>query len=239
MLMYKWKKNQVIEFFSWDHARVERLLISLNINDFMMYCSITGTEALNPLKSGYPVVLTMLGTLRSSYARAMIELRADVELKDNIVAVMRKITGEEYYTCNIHVDWPEYDIQAKTSLPPVFKKPTANTSVNKKKNVEPTKEASQATNSSGSSFWNVDASSPSTTLVIEKIDKIKKLIIEGKVTLMDDDGQPLEKVASSYDYDSEDESLLEQWTESYKNGDYGYDSYDDDMYEGQDIPEKF
>ncbi|GJY35902.1 protein downy mildew resistance 6 [Tanacetum coccineum] len=44
---------------------------------------------------------------RSSYARAMIELRADVELKDNIVAVMPKITREGYYICNIRVecDW--------------------------------------------------------------------------------------------------------------------------------------
>nr|GEZ56617.1 hypothetical protein [Tanacetum cinerariifolium] len=109
----------------------------------------------------------------------------------------------------------------------VSKKPTANTSVNKKKNVDSAKEVSiQATNSSGSSFWNVDASSPSTTLVIEKIDKIEKLIIEGEVTLMDDEGKPFEK------------SLLEQWTESYENGDYGYEPYDDDMYEGQDIPEK-
>nr|GEV45055.1 hypothetical protein [Tanacetum cinerariifolium] len=125
-----------------------------------------------------------------SYARAMIELRADVELKDNI---------------------------------------------------------------------NVDASFPSTTHVVEKFYKIKKLIIEGKVTLMDDEGKPLENIASSYEYDSEDEvasvendmanflakkdgygtqSLLEQWTESYENGDYEYDPYDDDMYEGQDILDK-
>ncbi|GKC23261.1 hypothetical protein Tco_1025411 [Tanacetum coccineum] len=176
---------------------------------------------------------------------------------------------------------------------PVSKKPNANTSVNKKKHVEPTKEVSKSnpfdvltsvendeelgtngstydlagkvTNSIGSSFWNVDASSPSTTPVIEKIDKIEKLIIEGKVTLVDDDGNPLEKVASLCDYDREDEiasvdndmanflvkrmamvsydmanfpSMLEQWMESYVNGDYGYDPYDDDMYEGQDIPEK-
>ncbi|GKF57764.1 hypothetical protein Tco_0171301 [Tanacetum coccineum] len=117
---------------------------------------------------------------RSSYARAMIELRADVELKDNIVV------------------------------------PTANTSGNKKKNMEPTKEvsnsnsfdmlnlvendvvlgtnggtsnlASQEANYSGSSFWNVDSSSPSTTPIIEKIDKIEKLIIDGKVTLVDNEG---------------------------------------------------
>ncbi|GJY38102.1 hypothetical protein Tco_0424466 [Tanacetum coccineum] len=139
--------------------------------------------------------------------------------------------------------------------------------------------ASRATNSSGSSLWNVDTSNPSTTLVVEKINKIEKLIIEGKVTLVDDEGKPLEKVASSCEYDSEDEvasvdndrgehgprtgpdrqrpdrtedrvgpkcrtedrtemSLLEQWTESYENADYGYDPYDDDMYEDQDIPDK-
>ncbi|GJV10218.1 hypothetical protein Tco_1351759 [Tanacetum coccineum] len=38
-----------------------------------------------------------------------------------------------------------------------------------------------------------------------KIDKIEKLIIDEKVTLMDDKGKPLEKVAYSGDYDSEDE----------------------------------
>ncbi|GJY55525.1 hypothetical protein Tco_0454640, partial [Tanacetum coccineum] len=42
---------------------------------------------------------------RPSYARAMIELRAEVELKDNIVVAMPKITWERYYTCNIHVEY--------------------------------------------------------------------------------------------------------------------------------------
>ncbi|GJV25551.1 hypothetical protein Tco_1378246 [Tanacetum coccineum] len=108
-------------------------------------------------------------------------------------------------------------------------------------------------------MWSLLNSSPSTTHVIEKIDKIEKLIIDGKVTLVDDEGKPLEKVDYSGDYDSEDEvasvdnemasflakkdgygtqSLLEQWKESYENGDYEYDPYDDDMYEGQDIPDK-
>nr|GEZ81851.1 hypothetical protein [Tanacetum cinerariifolium] len=89
--------------------------------------------------------------------------------------------------------------------------------------------ASQATNSCGSSFWNVDASSPSTTPIVEKIDKIEKLIIKGKVTLVDDE-------AKNDGYGTH--SLLEQWTEPYENVDYGYDPYDDDMYEGQDIPDK-
>ncbi|GJW69965.1 high affinity nitrate transporter 2.6-like protein [Tanacetum coccineum] len=171
------------------------------------------------------------------------------------MAAMPKITREGYYTCNIRVEYewkpprcayckvfghiPEECPKnigfkpTKQVFQHVSKKPTTNTSVNKKKNVEPTKEvsksnlfevltsvkndkelgtnggtlklASQATNSSGSSFWNVDASSPSSTPIIEKIDKIGKLIVEGKVTLVDDEGKPLEKVASSYEYDSEDE----------------------------------
>ncbi|GJR35481.1 hypothetical protein Tco_1211165 [Tanacetum coccineum] len=119
--------------------------------------------------------------------------------------------------------------------------------------------ASQEVNSSGSSFWNVDSSSPSTAPIIEKIDKIEKLIIDGKVTLVDDEGNPLEKVVSLGDYDSEDEvasvdnemasflakkdsygtqSLLEKWKKSFKNDDYEYEPYNDDMYEGQQIPDK-
>ncbi|GKG04423.1 hypothetical protein Tco_0314810, partial [Tanacetum coccineum] len=88
---------------------------------------------------------------------------------------------------------------------------------------------------------------------------IEKLIIDEKVTFVDDEGKPLEKVVSSGDYESEDEfvsvdyemagflakkdgygtqSLLEQWKKSYENDDYEYDPYDDDMYKGQDIPDK-
>ncbi|GJX59326.1 hypothetical protein Tco_0290716 [Tanacetum coccineum] len=143
----------------------------------------------------------------------------DVELKDNIVVVMPKITEEGYYTCNIRVEYK-------------WKPPSGN----KKNNVKPTKEvsksnpfevlnsvendvelvtnggtsnlASQEANSTGSSFWNVDSSSLSITPVIEKIDKIEKLIIDGKVTLVDYEGKPLQKLVSSGDYDSEDEVTL-------------------------------
>ncbi|GJZ48588.1 ribonuclease H-like domain-containing protein [Tanacetum coccineum] len=98
---------------------------------------------------------------------------------------------------------------AKQVFQPVSKKPTANTSGNKKKNVEPTKEvsksnpfdvlnlvendvdlgtnegtsnlASQEANFSGSLFLNVNS-----------------------ITFVDDVGKPLKKVDSSGDYDSED-----------------------------------
>ncbi|GKE76934.1 hypothetical protein Tco_1543054 [Tanacetum coccineum] len=77
---------------------------------------------------------------------------------------------------------------------------------------------------------------------------------------MDDDGKPLKKVYYPGDHDSEDEvelvdndmtrfmaservgfgtkCLLEQWMNSYENGDYDEDPYDDDMYECQDILDK-
>ncbi|GJS93426.1 putative reverse transcriptase domain-containing protein [Tanacetum coccineum] len=111
----------------------------------------------------------------------------------------------------------------------VSKKNNVNTSSNKKKDAEPTIKvsnsnpfnvlnsvkndvnlgtnggtfslASQKVNSSGSSFWNVESSSPSTTLIFEKIDKMERLIIDGKLTLLDDEGKPLKKVDSLGDYD--------------------------------------
>ncbi|GKE25908.1 hypothetical protein Tco_1441292, partial [Tanacetum coccineum] len=163
-----------------------------------------------------------------------------------------------------------------------LKKTNANTSENKKKDVESPKEVSNSNplnvlnsveydfefgknrrtsnltsknaNSSGSLFLNVDSSSPSTTHIDEKIDKIEKLLIDRKVIIVDDDGKPLEKVDSSGDHDSEDEvvtmdnemasflalkkvgygthSQLKQRKDTYENADYDYDQYDDDMYEG-------
>ncbi|GKC21128.1 hypothetical protein Tco_1023278 [Tanacetum coccineum] len=247
----------------------------------------------------------------SSYARAMIELRADVELKDTIVVAMPKLTKEGFYTCTEECPKnPGFSVaknlkkpsQAPKGVPvgqkvgfksakecrPISKKPTANTSGNKKKDVEPTKEvsnsnpfdvlnlvdndgelgtnggtlnlASNEVNSSGFSFWNVETSSTITTPIVDKIRKIENIIIDGKVTLMDDDGKPLKKVNYPGDQDSEDEvesvdndmahsmaletvgfgtqSLLEQWRDSYKNGDYDEDPYNDDMYEGQDLLDK-
>nr|GEU48216.1 putative zinc knuckle CX2CX4HX4C [Tanacetum cinerariifolium] len=39
---------------------------------------------------------------RSSYARAMIELRADVELKDTIVVVVSKLVGDGFL-CTLYI----------------------------------------------------------------------------------------------------------------------------------------
>ncbi|GJR60275.1 hypothetical protein Tco_1502437 [Tanacetum coccineum] len=117
--------------------------------------------------------------------------------------------------------------------------------------------ASKETNFSRSSFWNVGSSSISTTPIVEKIDKLEKLIIDEKITLADDVGKPMKYVDYLGDHDSEDEvepvdnemtsflasdrfgygtnSLLKQWRGTYENANSDYDQYNDDMYEGREI----
>ncbi|GJS94303.1 hypothetical protein Tco_0801271 [Tanacetum coccineum] len=181
------------------------------------------------IKDGLSAISTKLGTPlmldsytsdmcmqswgRSRYARAMIELQTDVELKDNIVLNMPKITGDGFYTCNIRVvyEWKPPRCACCKVFGHVQKECLKNIGAGETKNLKKPSQTpkgvpvGQKANSSGSSFWNVDSSSPSTTPIIEKIDNIEKLIIHGKVTLMDDEGKPLEKVVSLGDYDSEDE----------------------------------
>ncbi|GJZ64881.1 hypothetical protein Tco_0621577 [Tanacetum coccineum] len=148
---------------------------------------------------------------RSSYARVLIEVRADVELKDNIV--FGHVQEECPKTINVGV--------AKN-----LKKPNQ---------------------------------APKGVPVGPKV--TKKLIIDGKVSLVDDEGKPLKKVDYPDDHDSEDEvesidneltrfmaskrvgfdtnSWLKQWRDTYENADYDYDRCDDDMYEGKEIPYRF
>ncbi|GJR66338.1 hypothetical protein Tco_0012403 [Tanacetum coccineum] len=178
---------------------------------------------------------------RSSYTRAMIKLRADVELKYTIVVAMHKLVMKGFCTFIIRVEYEwkpprcacckvfghvqdecpknigsnvaknlKKPSQAPRGVPvgpkmgfkpvkqvyrPVSKKNNANTSGNNKE-----------ANSSGYSFWNVRSSSTTTTThIVEKINKLKRLIIDGKLTLVDDEGNPLEKFDYSSDHNSEDE----------------------------------
>ncbi|GKE17946.1 hypothetical protein Tco_1425523 [Tanacetum coccineum] len=156
---------------------------------------------------------------KSNYARETIELRANVKLKDTIVVAMPKLVGRGTSVLkNIGSDVTKN-----------LKKPSGN----KKKDMESRKEvsnpnpfdvlnsvendvdlgknggtsnlASKEANSSGSSFWNVGSSSTTTTPIVEKHDKLKRLIIDGKFTLVDGEGKSLKKVDYSGDHDSEDE----------------------------------
>ncbi|GJW47743.1 cytokinin dehydrogenase 3-like protein [Tanacetum coccineum] len=170
---------------------------------------------------------------RSSYARVMIELRADVELKDNIVVAMPKITKEGPYICNVRVEyeWKPPRCSSCKIFGHIHEECPKNTGASEKKNVkkpsqtsrgvEPTIEVSNSklfdvlnsvdndvkfgtnggtTNlvnneatSSGSSFMNIDNDGEfaSNTPIGEKIDKIERQICEGKLRLLDNDGNPL------------------------------------------------
>ncbi|GKC53584.1 putative reverse transcriptase domain-containing protein, partial [Tanacetum coccineum] len=288
-------------------------LLKEDVVNVSVWVKLHGVPMIAFSEDGLSVVATKLGTLlildsctsdmcmeswvRSSYARAMIKLWDDVDLKDTIMVAMPKLVKEGFYTCTVRVKYEWKSIRctcckvfghvqdecpkntgsdvvknlkkpsqapkgvsvgpkvgfkpAKQVYRQVSKKNNINTSGKKKKDVE--------ANSSGSSFWNTESSSISTTPIVEKIDKLEKLIIDRKIKLVDDEGKPLKKVDYPGDHDSEDEvapvdnemesflgskrvgygnnSLLEQWRDTYENADYEYDPYDDDMYEGQDIPD--
>nr|GEW36119.1 hypothetical protein [Tanacetum cinerariifolium] len=199
---------------------------------------------------------------RLRYARAMIKLQADVELKDNIVVVMPKLIGEG----SIHVLFALSSCVAKnlknpSQAPrgvsvgpmvgfkpvrlvyrPISKKNNVNTS-NKKKDVESRKEVS-----------NLNPFD-----VLNSVENDVDLVIDEEITLVDDEGKPMKKVDYSGDHDSEDEvepvdnemvsfraskrvdygtnSLLEQWRKTYENVNYDCDPYDDNMYKGQEFPD--
>ncbi|GKB76884.1 hypothetical protein Tco_0943779 [Tanacetum coccineum] len=68
--------------------------------------SAIATKLGTPLMlDSYTSDMCMQSLGRSSYARVMIELRADVELIDNIVMAMPKITREGHYTCDVRVEY--------------------------------------------------------------------------------------------------------------------------------------
>ncbi|GJX06133.1 RNA-directed DNA polymerase, eukaryota, reverse transcriptase zinc-binding domain protein [Tanacetum coccineum] len=216
-----------------------------------------------------------LSAIATKLGQAMIELRADVELKDNNVVAMLKIKREGHYICNVYVEY-EWKLPRCASCK-VFghiheecpkntgveyrlvpKKPTASSSGNKKKGVELTIEVSKANPFKVLNSVDNDVDT-STIPIIDKIKKFKELLTSGQANLVDEAGNPL-KVEYPDDYDGEDEvasvdndmarymaskmvgfgtqSLLEQWRDSYGNGDYDEDPNDDDIYEGQDLPQE-
>ncbi|GJW97320.1 geraniol 8-hydroxylase-like protein [Tanacetum coccineum] len=125
-----------------------------------------------------------------------------------------------------------------------------------KKNVSTSVESISKASTSG-----MHVEGKSSTHIVDKINRIDKHLMDGKCMLVDEDGKPLEKVDSLGDHVGDDEveyvdndmarylalnssgvgygtnSLLEQWNNSYRDADYDYDPYDNDMYEGHEIPD--
>ncbi|GKC33504.1 hypothetical protein Tco_1045888, partial [Tanacetum coccineum] len=123
----------------------------------------------------------------------------------------------------------------------------------KKKQVEVSRQES-----AGKGSLNVAHGSSSNTPIIDKIYKLERQILDGKLMFVDDDGNPLVPTGN-VDSESEVEvvfdetanlmastsfkgesdrgygtnSLLEQWRETKRDDDY--DPYDDDLYESHDM----
>nr|GEV98780.1 retrovirus-related Pol polyprotein from transposon TNT 1-94 [Tanacetum cinerariifolium] len=177
---------------------------------------------------------------RSSYARAMIVLRADVELKDTIVVAMPKLVGEKFYMCTIRVEYEWKPLRC--SCCKVFghvrdecpKKIVSDVVKNLKNHRLATKEKKAEVSRQG-----VSNSNPFDALSSIENDndlgtnkgnsssdgKGAKQLIEGKLLLVDDDGKPLPKWFTN--------SLWEQWKETKRDDDYN--SYDDDLYDSHDM----
>ncbi|GJS63104.1 hypothetical protein Tco_0677668 [Tanacetum coccineum] len=68
--------------------------------------SVINTKLGTPLMlDSYTSDMCMQSWGRSSYARAMIELRADVELKETIMVAMPKLVGKGSYMCTIRAEY--------------------------------------------------------------------------------------------------------------------------------------
>nr|GEZ46369.1 hypothetical protein [Tanacetum cinerariifolium] len=122
--------------------------------------SAIATKLCTPrLLASYTSDMCMHSWGRSSYARVMIELRADVELKDNIIIFMPRIKGatilntgagekktvkKPSQTSRGVAVGPKIGFKPQKEYRPVSKKPNASSSGNKKKGVEPTIEISNS-----------------------------------------------------------------------------------------------
>ncbi|GKD47129.1 retrotransposon protein, putative, ty1-copia subclass, partial [Tanacetum coccineum] len=215
--------------------------------------SAIATKLGTPLMlDSYTSDMCMQSWCRSSYARAMIKLRADVELKDTIVVAMPELVMEgDECPKNIGSDVVK-NLKNHSQAP-------RGVSVGSMKNVEPKKEisnsnpfdllnsvendadlgtnggtsklASKEANSSGYSFWNVGSSSTSTTPIVDYSGDHDS---EDEVELVDNE-MPSFLASKRVDYGTN--SLLGQCRDTYENVDYDYDPYDDDMHEGREIPD--
>ncbi|GKA22281.1 reverse transcriptase domain-containing protein [Tanacetum coccineum] len=171
-------------------------------------------------KDGLSAIATKLGTSlmldsytsdmciqswgRSSYVRALIEVRDDMELKDNIVVAMAKLNEcpknlDSYVVKNMKkpsqatrgvLVGPNVGFKpVKQVYRQVSKKNNINTSGNKKKDAEPT----------------IEVSNSNPFDVLNLVENIINFGTNGKATLIDDEGKLLAKVDSLDDHDSEDE----------------------------------
>nr|GEU70451.1 hypothetical protein [Tanacetum cinerariifolium] len=227
--------------------------------------SVIATKLSTPLMlDSYTSDMCMHSWGSLNYARAMIELRADVELKDTILVVMPKLVGERFFMCTIRVecDWKPPRCLSFKVFGHVLDECPKKIISDVVKNPRQATQGVQAVPNVG--FKSVKqvykpVSNKNGVNTSDKIDKLERQILDDKLMFVDDDGNLLVPTGN-VDSDSEVKvvfddtvnlmastsfegvsdrgyginSLLEQWRMT-KQDDH-YDSYDDDLARGrQDI----
>nr|GEZ10376.1 hypothetical protein [Tanacetum cinerariifolium] len=96
-------------------------LMKEDVSNVLVWVKLHGVFVTAFGEDGFSVIATKIGTLlmldsytsdmciqswgMSSYARALIEIRADVEFKDTIVVVIPKHVWEGFYMCTTRVKY--------------------------------------------------------------------------------------------------------------------------------------
>ncbi|GJT93272.1 retrotransposon protein, putative, ty1-copia subclass [Tanacetum coccineum] len=129
-------------------------LLKEDVSTVIVWVKLHGVPVTTFSEDGLSAIATKLGTPlmldsytsdmcmqswgRSRYARVMVEFRADVELKDNIVVAIPKITREGHYTCNVHVEyeWKPPRCSSCKVFGHVHEECTKNTGAGEKKTVK-------------------------------------------------------------------------------------------------------
>ncbi|GKA96640.1 hypothetical protein Tco_0818735 [Tanacetum coccineum] len=155
-----------------------------------------------------------------------------MKLKDTTMVAMPKFVGEGFYACTYVVSMSG-NLPAKQVYRPVSKRHNANTSGDKKKDVEPTKVVSNSNPFDVLNLVendvNLGTNGETSNLASKKANSSGSS--EDKVEPVDNE---MTLALKRVDYCTN--SVLEQWKETYENADYDYDPYDDDMHEGKEIP---
>nr|GEW86846.1 transcription factor LHW-like [Tanacetum cinerariifolium] len=146
--------------------------------------SAIATKLVTPLMlDSYTSDMCIQSYGRSSYAQVMIEPRADVELKDNIVVAMPNITREGHYTCNVCVEyeWKRPTCSSCKVFRHIHEECPKNIGACEKKTMKKPSQTSRGVS------------------VGPKIE----LLTSGQAILTDKAGNPLKKVEILDEYDSE------------------------------------
>ncbi|GJW47327.1 hypothetical protein Tco_0078973 [Tanacetum coccineum] len=210
-------------------------LLKQDVGNVSVWVKLHGVPLIAFSEDGLSAIATKLGTSlmldsytsdiyilswgRSSYARALIEVQENMELKDNIVDecpknidsdVVKNMKKPSQTPRGVSVGPKVRFKPVKQVFRQVSKKTMSTLSGNMKKNAEPTIEVSNS-NSFGvlisvENDVDLGKNGGTSNLASKKANSSgSSLVIDEKVTLMDDEGKPLTKVVSSGDRDSEDE----------------------------------